>query len=519
MEDAALRDALLEKFNEVETAPFLFVGSGLSRRYIGLDDWEGTLRHFAKLTDRDYEYYAAQAGNDLPTVASLIAEEFYELWWQNDEYAEQRADLKAKCTTKSSPLKFQIAEYMRELADPSSVPDQYEEEVDALRRVTVDGIITTNWDTFLEKLFPEYTVYASQDEVLFSYQHAVAEIYKIHGCCQQPNSLVLTAADYEDFNRKNAYLAAKLTTVFLEHPIVFLGYSLQDANVQSILNSLGYCLSDERLETLSDRLIFVQRAKGKESSISPSVITAGDQNLEALRVTTDSFASVYEALAQTERRINANLLRQVKKQVYELVQTNDPQDRMHVVDIENLEDHEDVEIVVGVGVYGKLGERGLTGIEIDELFEDLVSGGHKFDDLAEGIVMQTIRGWLDARKRYVPLYKYLKLAGMLTEDGYLLDEEELPPRIVRIATLPRSTYEYDVSEEQQRRFRTMTIADVEEETDGPVAAARYITLVENIDVDNLEDFLSRNSEHLTTTEFRKLACMYDRLRYGPGFDE
>jgi len=519
MENARLRDALLGKFNEVETAPFLFVGSGLSRRYINLDDWEGTLRHFAKLTDRDYEYYAAQAGSDLPMVASLIAEEFYEIWWEDDAYAGQRADLKEECTTKSSPLKFQIAEYMRELADLESVPDKYEKEVDTLRRVTVDGIITTNWDTFLEKLFPDYTVYASQDEVLFSYQHAVAEIYKIHGCCRQPNSLVLTADDYEDFNRKNAYLAAKLTTVFLEHPIVFLGYSLQDTNIQGILNSFSHCLSDERLKTLSERLIFVQRAKGKGPNISPSIITAGDQKLEALRVTTDSFVSVYEALARTERRISAHLLRQIKKQVYELVQTNDPKDQLHVVDLENLEDHEDVDIVVGVGVYGKLGERGLTGIKIDELFEDLVADGHKFDDLAEGIVMQTIRGWLDERRRYVPLYKYLELADLLGDDGYLLDEEELPPRIVKIATLPRSTYEYDVSEERQRRFRPMTIADVEEETEGPVAAARYITLVGDLDVDNLADFLSRNSEHLTTTEFRKLACMYDRIRFGPGFDE
>jgi hypothetical protein len=90
-------------------------------------------------------------------------------------------------------------------------------------------------DLLLEDIFPDFEVFVSQDELLFSSSQGIGEIYKIHGCCSKPNSLVATKEDYERFDERNPYLAAKLLTVFAEHPIIFLGYSLNDRNISSIL--------------------------------------------------------------------------------------------------------------------------------------------------------------------------------------------------------------------------------------------------------------------------------------------
>ena len=124
---------------------------------------------------------------------------------------------------------------------------QHELDILTSPQTIVDGIITTNWDLLLENLFERdnYKVYVGQGHLLFSNPQKIAEIYKIHGCCKDPKSLVLTRSDYDDFHKKNPYLAAKLLSIFIEHPIIFIGYSLDDENIRSILCSISAMMSKD----------------------------------------------------------------------------------------------------------------------------------------------------------------------------------------------------------------------------------------------------------------------------------
>lgn len=80
---------LAERLRAFNSAPFLFVGAGVSRRYIGTDGWTDLLRRMANLTGRPYAYYATKAGNDLPRVATKIAAAFHEVWWSDPAFEEE----------------------------------------------------------------------------------------------------------------------------------------------------------------------------------------------------------------------------------------------------------------------------------------------------------------------------------------------------------------------------------------------------------------------------------------------
>ena len=47
-------------------------------------------------------------------------------------------------------------------------------------------------------------------------------------------------------------------TIFLEYPIIFMGYSINDPNILNIIHSIVNCLNEEQLNKLHDRFIFVE---------------------------------------------------------------------------------------------------------------------------------------------------------------------------------------------------------------------------------------------------------------------
>lgn len=127
--------------------------------------------------------------------------------------------------------KFCIADFIRDSS--ANIQEMYAEEISKFKAIgskNISCIITTNYDTFLENSFGQgaFQTYIGQSELLFSTIYEIAEIYKIHGCCTKPESIVINSYDYNIFNQKSAYLSSKILTLFLERPIMFVGYSISD---------------------------------------------------------------------------------------------------------------------------------------------------------------------------------------------------------------------------------------------------------------------------------------------------
>ena len=121
----------------------------------------------------------------------------------------------------------------------------------------ISAIITTNYDQFLEKYIfsNDYTVFVNQREMFSSRSYNIAEIYKIHGSIADPNSIVITEKDYENFDVNRKLFIAKMLTLFAESPIVFIGYSFTDENIQKIVSDFLSCLDKNDLDKIYNHII------------------------------------------------------------------------------------------------------------------------------------------------------------------------------------------------------------------------------------------------------------------------
>lgn len=374
----------------------------------------------------------------------------------------------------------------------------------------------------LEQIFPGYKVYIGQKELLFSNPQQIGEIYKIHGCSTKPASLVLTADDYQEFNDRNAYLAAKLITIFVEHPIIFMGYSLSDENITSLLRAVSLCIGKEHIEQLRRNLVFVQRVcEGESAGISDTYLTIDGVQIPLVLVKTNDFRPIYQALGEVKRKIPARVLRYCKEQLYALVASAEPEKKLCVVDFDEIDKNEDVEFLVGVGVasrevikeIGEIGEVGYAVIEADDLFHDLLHEDRVYNQKA---IVENVTRRAGKNTKNIPVFKYLCAIGIHNQEEYKASGFDLDKWVAR------DVRDFRVKAYQQGWFklRHLSMTDLIAASTAQNASG-YIPCLpkEKIDVELLKQFLLDNEEKLYAkgpyqSNFRKLATLYDKLKWG-----
>ena len=208
-----------------------------------------------------------------------------------------------------------------------------------LQEIRPHAIITTNYDRFLEMLFPDYEPIVGQRIITTSFV-SVGEILKIHGCVSDPASLVFTKTDYDEFIKKKKYLSAKLLTYFSEHPLLFVGYGAGDPNIRTILSDI-----DEALPVAGGVIPNVYILEWQKD-ISKDVLPAKEKliEIEAARsvrlkaVESDQFEWVFRAFGSLKalQGVSAKVLRALLARSHELVRCDIPK-KTQEVDYQTLE--------------------------------------------------------------------------------------------------------------------------------------------------------------------------------------
>ena len=516
-----IRDEIHAHLSQFATAPFLFVGSGMSRRYIESETWEGLLSRFADQMGKPYARYSSAANGDYAAIASALSEDFFNHWWDDSRYEVSRIEY-PRPIRRSSPLKIEIAAHVEDLMQnlPTSGPTAA--EIGLLKRAVLQGIITTNYDPVLEELFPQFEVFTGQEELMFSDPVGVGEIYKIHGSYKKPESLVLTTEDYEDFEKKNPYLAAKLLTIFVEHPILFLGYSLSDPNVRQILTSIASILTQENISKLQDRLIFVQWDPSASSPrMTQTIFPVDALSLPIHQITVSNYEEIFDALASLRERLPPAFLRRWQKQITELVRTSDPKEKTFVRDIGDSANIDDSEIVIGVGLQRQLDlqAQGIVGQDRYDLLRDIVIPHLPENHSASmKLVVSSVLPRLLYGTTNTPIYKYLRASGYLAPDGSATTKE-LHHLISKRVELGMAFFESSLPKNQKK---AMDLADNVHDFGTFLQRSTWAELVRvlpyldraTIDSAALHEKLKTELEgptHRMDTSIAKAICIYDLL--------
>lgn len=509
--------------SKADSMPFLFLGSGFSRRYLNTPNWIDLLEYVANLTfnnktgfqkvkrKADKEHNIETEYNKYMTfLCDQISDALDEIWYDDERFAESRETNWDLVNQGVPPIKIEIANHLKKFG---TVIPEMKPEIDELRSISpnsIAGIITTNYDTLQEDIF-DYEVYSSQEELLFHTKYDLGEIYKIHGSVNKPESILITTQDYETIEQKHKYIAAKLLTIFVEHPIFFIGYSIGDEDIRSILNDIQLSLTIDQLKEIEDRLFYVVWDE-TEKNYSASTYTISFQNGRSItikQISLNDYSLLYKCLSENKAKYPIKLLRHVKEDMYNLVLTNDPNGRMmlSLPDKElTPEEMEKIEFVYGFGIM----ERARNGYKIlssAEIFRDVL-----FDDgnlNAELFVAETLPYALQKSSGFLPTRKYTSQ----------VDSSKLPKQVKN--NLKRfnkidKLLSQSLVKEKRSLIREMTFERAMKSSSKVRHNNLSLVNYNKQNIEELGDYLREihdQNNFITTNDTRRLIRIYDFVKY------
>jgi len=484
--------------------PVLFVGTGVSLRYLKESQtWDTLLRKIATELTGGSEYYLdlkASCGHsgkyNYAKVAGLLEAEFTKQLMAdrngpfksvNDKFYEYM-----NANKNISRLKIYIAEILSKV----EFREEKAEELALFKQVrkNVGSIITTNYDTLIEKVF-DFVPLIGNDILL---SNPYGSVYKIHGCVTDAEKIIITDDDYANFLGKYELIRAQLLSIFIHNPIIFLGYNIGDDNIKELLKTIFTYVepNSATAERIRQNFLLVEYGPGSTSqeTTEHDIDLEGFATIRINKIKTDDFSSIYSALAELMLPISAMDIRKVQSIVKEIYAGG----KISVKITEDLDSMENSDRILAIG----------SSKTIQYQYLDSTATIANYFSIIEEANVQAIQ-LIDKYKvqssQYFPIFGFSSIYPSLTTEAKLKGYQ-----IEKLKTALNSTHPVC-------RTDHSSIAGIME--DDAVSASYknnailWSVLEEKIPLEDLEAHL-RADGNKKATNYRKLLCAYDYVRYG-----
>ncbi|WP_246218542.1 SIR2 family protein [Litoribacterium kuwaitense] len=230
----------LDKLIAENQFPVVFIGSGMSRRFLeNFPDWTGLLHEFWEsiglenfygslnnLWDELSQANPSLGERELAHYANIKTGSYLEKQY-NKAFNNKLITIDGFSTTDAhrtriSPFKKAIANRFNQYKIKSDMQHEYKSFVKMLMKTQI--VLTTNYDSFIEDSFNEFSEYAIEKYIgqsgFFERTHGFAELYKIHGCVSSPEKIMISEKDYKKFDADSVLISAKIISMMINSPII-----------------------------------------------------------------------------------------------------------------------------------------------------------------------------------------------------------------------------------------------------------------------------------------------------------
>lgn len=497
-----------EFIGQYRNHPVLFIGAGISLRYLNnAFTWDGLLKHISFELKGNNEFYldikaeCRENGKyDYTKIATKLEVEFNKILGseRDGKFKEINDIFYNEMELENCLSRFKI--YISQLVKNLDYKEHMREELSELKKIrkNIGSVITTNYDKLIEDVFGFEELVGN--DILLS--NPYGSVYKIHGCCINPSKIIITEEDYKYFDEKYELIRAQLLSIFIHNPIIFLGYSIGDENIKSLLKTIFTYVepNSNAAERIRNNFLLVEYEQG---SISHE-ISAHDIDLEGFstirinKLKTDDFKAIYKSLSNLSLPVSAMDIRKVQsivKDIYSGVNDDGTSIKVDITeDIDSLNNNDKI-LVIGSSKSISYEHKNSSSFN-SEYFDIVEESNHNLIMLIDKINIST--------QQWFPIYAFNIINPNLRK-ATILKEQQTRKITDYLDTLP--TIVKNGHTTLQKIFDDEAIAQTNE-----VNAILWSTWNDQLSLDDVENFLKKMPDK-KGTGYRRLLCIYDYKRY------